>query len=97
MKIENLDSMVVDNGSTEKRLHAPINPFMQDHYNMGTRLGNNIMIMHGNHDNEICKYLIIVDLITGERKKVTFDSVPMTGAEQDVANIINQIRGGAKI
>lgn len=53
--------------------HAEANIFEQDAYHMGTRMGKNVMILHPNHDSEICKYLIIVDITTGESKKVSFE------------------------
>ena len=49
-----------------------INPFCQDAYNMGTKIGTNVTIMYANFDNVPCKYLIIVDTQTGERKRITF-------------------------
>lgn len=41
------------------------NPFNYDAYRMGTRLGTNVIVMHSNHGNEVCDYLIIVYTITG--------------------------------
>ena len=50
------------------------NPFYHDLFHMGTRLGKNCVIMHENHTTEECKYLIIVNTITGERTKVELNT-----------------------
>lgn len=50
---------------------ANANPFHNDFYHMGTKLGTNVIIMHENHPSEVMKYLIIVNIVTGERMKVT--------------------------
>lgn len=47
------------------------NPFRYDAYHMGTRLGTNVIVMHPNHPSEEMKYMIIVNVVTGERLKVT--------------------------
>jgi hypothetical protein len=49
-----------------------INPFHQDIYNMGTRLGTNVVVMYDTHNDTKMDYLIIVDTKTGERKRITF-------------------------
>lgn len=49
------------------------NPFDYDSYNMGTQLGNNCIVMYGNHQNEICNYLVLVNTATGELIKVEFE------------------------
>lgn len=49
------------------------NPFHHDFYNMGTNIGTNVTVMMGNHDNEECRYLIIVDRKTGKRLRITFE------------------------
>lgn len=59
MKIESLEN------------YGPGNPFLFDAYNMGIEIGNNVTIMMGNHKNEECKYVIIVNTDTGERIRVT--------------------------
>jgi len=51
------------------------NPFNHDLFHMGTKLGNNCMIMHSNHTTEKCDYLIIVNTVTGERLRVALDNV----------------------
>lgn len=51
------------------------NPFDADHYNMGTKVGTNCTIMYGNHPDEKCNYLIIVNTETGERVRVALESV----------------------
>jgi hypothetical protein len=48
------------------------NPFLHDAYHMGTPLGENVMIMHENHPDKPCKYIIIVDIPSGRRLKVYF-------------------------
>lgn len=50
---------------------SELNAFLQDAYHMGTRMGSNLMIMHENHSTSECKYLILINTITGERKKIT--------------------------
>lgn len=62
MRIENLDPQTPNT-----------NPFTEDAFHMGTRLGNNVMIMHKNHPDEHAHYLIIVNITTGERIKVVID------------------------
>jgi len=52
------------------------NPFTEDVYHMGVKLGTNIMIMMPNHVSEVCPYLIVVNIDTGERMKVEFTSGP---------------------
>lgn len=47
-----------------------INPFLQDMGNMGTYIGKNLGVMFGNFQQEDCSYIILVDLVTGERIKV---------------------------
>ncbi len=46
------------------------NPFNHDFFHMGTRLGNNLMIMHPHHDSDTCEYFILVNRKTGERIKI---------------------------
>ncbi len=54
---------------------APIpansNPFHYDLYHMGTTLGTNVIVMYPNHPSEEMKYLIIVNVVTGERMRVS--------------------------
>lgn len=59
----------------------PGNPFLSDIYHMGVRLGTNCMVMMANHDNTVCKYLIIVDTTTGERVRI--DIVPQTDSGEN--------------
>jgi hypothetical protein len=49
------------------------NPFNHDFFNMGIRVGKNIMIMMGNHAHEQCKYVILVNTETGKRILVDVD------------------------
>lgn len=55
------------------------NPFLHDSHNMGTRMGKDLVLMHGNHDTEDCKYLIFVNTKTGKRFRMEF-----AGAENAV-------------
>lgn len=48
------------------------NPFIHDSYNMGTKMGKDLMVMHGNHSDEECRYLLLVNTKTGKRMKVEF-------------------------
>lgn len=50
---------------------ANSNPFNHDLYHMGTKLGTNVIVMYANHPSEEMTYLIIVNVITGERMKVS--------------------------
>ncbi len=52
---------------------AGSNPFHHDIDNMGQTMGTNCMIMHGNHSDEVCNALIIINTLTGERIKVIID------------------------
>ncbi len=49
-----------------------VNLFLQDAYHMGTKIGENCIIMFEKFDNEIQKYIIVINPITGERIKITF-------------------------
>lgn len=66
MQIENMQPMVPNSDGT------PFNPFNQDSYHMGVQLGSNVTIMMENFENSPCKYLIVINTITGERKRITF-------------------------
>lgn len=46
------------------------NPFNYDLYNMGTPVGNNLMVMYDKHPSEKVDYVIIVNILTGERIKI---------------------------
>jgi hypothetical protein len=48
------------------------NPFWFDAYHMGVRIGTNVMVMMPNHANARCDYFIIVNIVTGERMRVSF-------------------------
>ena len=49
------------------------NPFLHDAYHMGVRIGNNVMVMMENHDDQECKYMIVVDKTTGKRLQIDFE------------------------
>lgn len=46
------------------------NPFNHDLFNMGTRLGKGITVMHRNFPDAPCPYLIIIDSNTGKRVRI---------------------------
>lgn len=56
------------------------NPFYYDAYHMGTQIGKDLLLMHRNHVEEECKYLIFVNNKTGERFRMEFE-----GSEEAVA------------
>lgn len=47
------------------------NPFNFDSYNMGVKLGSNVMAMFESHENEKADYVILVNISTGRRLKIT--------------------------
>jgi len=51
---------------------APGDPFQTDHYNMGRRLGTNVMVMYDTFPGDRMRYLIIVDTETGKRLVIDF-------------------------
>ena len=65
MKFEKIEPMTPNEDKT------PFNPFQQDLFHMGTKLGKNITILHRNFPKDNCEYLILVNTITGEQIKVT--------------------------
>lgn len=50
---------------------AEANPFHHDAFHMGVKLGTNVMVMQANHATEECKYLIIINLETGTRHRIS--------------------------
>lgn len=46
------------------------NPFQHDFYNMGTRVGNNVVVMYDQHTDRHADYIIVVDMTTGERIRI---------------------------
>jgi len=46
------------------------NPFDHDIYNMGSKIGKNMMMMHCNHPHESISYIILVDTMSGERVRI---------------------------
>ena len=50
-----------------------INPYLHDLENMGSTIGKNLHCMQGNHDTEKCRYLILIDTITGDRVKIEIE------------------------
>jgi len=46
------------------------NPYNEDVYHMGFRVGSNVVIMFDCLDHQNCKYLIVVNTETGHRLKV---------------------------
>jgi hypothetical protein len=49
------------------------NPYHHDLSNMGELRGKDLMLMYQNHSNEECHFLILVDMETGQRVKVSID------------------------
>lgn len=91
MKLEVMEPMSVKDGEfgVRKNEDGFINPFLQDLSNMGTQLGKNVMIMHANHDTQICDHLIIVNLKTGERQKLIISDEEI---DEDSASIVKFCR-----
>ena len=59
-------------------IDGKLNPFHYDHYHMGTYLtGDEWMIMHGDGDNRFggLKYLILINVKTGQRFKIDLNPV----------------------
>jgi hypothetical protein len=52
---------------------ANCNPFHHDEWNMGTRIGKSLMMMHANHADEEMHFMIIVNTETGARVKLTIE------------------------
>jgi len=46
------------------------NPFDNDWYNMGTKIGKDLIMMYANHPHQQMKYMILVDIKTGDRFKI---------------------------
>lgn len=70
MRTEVIEPMIATEENKDE--NGTINPFLQDAYHMGTYLGKNVCVMSENHTSEECKYLIVVDMRTGKRLKITF-------------------------
>lgn len=52
---------------------TPFNPFHQDFVHVGSVIGNNVAIMEGNKtDKGDVGYIVVINLLTGERKMLTF-------------------------
>lgn len=58
-EIENLDSFPPN-----------VNPFLYDSFNMGVRLGSNLMAMMSNHVDAECTSVILINRTTGVRIRV---------------------------
>lgn len=46
------------------------NPFHHDAFSMGTPMGSNLLLMHGNHPSEKCGYLILINPFNGCRLRI---------------------------
>lgn len=68
------------------------NPFLHDAYNMGRYIGKNLLLMQGNHDNEECKYIILVNQKTGERVRLIFED--RSEGEKAAEGFVNAINSG---
>jgi len=66
------------------------NPFLYDHYHMGTRIGENIIIMHAKHTEQKQGYVIVCNTETGERFKIHFDQV-QSKKDGQIASVMNMI------
>jgi hypothetical protein len=49
------------------------NPYLGDAFNMGQPMGKNLELMFGNHADQPCPYLILVNKATGERMRLTIE------------------------
>jgi hypothetical protein len=50
-----------------------INPFLQNFSLMGTQIGKNVFVMFEKFEDEIHKFIDVVDTKTGERVRIKFD------------------------
>jgi hypothetical protein len=50
------------------------NPFNHDTYHMGVRIGSNVMAMMSKFTDEEQSYIILVNIKTGERIRIDFQS-----------------------
>jgi hypothetical protein len=48
------------------------NPFLYDLYHMGTYLGKNVLAMYEKHTSEHQRYIILEDITTGQRVRISF-------------------------
>lgn len=64
------------------------NPYEFDHYNMGHTLGTNLVLMYANHSNQVCKYLILVNLEDGTRTRLIFGDDPHVAGFSDFMNMV---------
>jgi hypothetical protein len=71
-----------------------LNPFLQDPMNMGTYLGKNLGVMFGNFDKEECGYIILVNLITGERIRVDVETQCVKCGKVGYEQIPSMAHGG---
>lgn len=58
-------------------------PFEEDPYHMGTQIGSNCFVMMPNYPTEVCKYLIVVDTVTGSRIRIEFDEEAQDGTRTE--------------
>lgn len=72
-------------GTVEKLDSFPPNenPFNHDAFHMGTKMGKDLMIMHANHTNEKCNYMIFINTKTGERFRVKFSETFLKNKKED--------------
>lgn len=71
-----------------------INPFTEDQYHMGTKIGASTLVMHANYDHARCDYLIIIDIPTGNRVKVIMNDEHPDHIGDIPANLVNLARRG---
>jgi len=67
-----------------------VNPYHYDLSNMGQAVGKGLHMMFGNHENEVCKYLILIDIPTGERYmlKIDQDDTPFPAHVEDPSEVM---------
>jgi len=68
MKVTKLEPFLQQNHDK----NGCIRPLLQDHYNMGTSFGKNVMVLYSYHNHEECRDLIVVDCRSGDRIRITF-------------------------
>jgi len=58
---------------TSKESHPPgENPMRVDYENMGTRLGQNVMVLHKNFMHDVMEWMVLVHIPSGQKIMITF-------------------------
>jgi len=71
-KTMDIIEMTALNASPEMKYDGVINPYLQDCYHMGTKIGHNVEVMFEKFENENHKYIVVVNKVSGERIKIQF-------------------------